>query len=183
MKIFKALFLLCFFIPQILSMEKVACAWYSLVPDTRKKIMACSDVRTRQCLKCVNRELLHITPHDLVHHSPLFLTRREHIECMVKAARENNNFVMRNLLCNANNGDHEDVLDWLPIFDKVFHKKTLRFGELFVVSLSGRIIPAKPDSLWHRIRLGRIGCRTDHQASSLPVTLDILTCTLTLLNY
>ena len=111
----KVLFLLVS-VPFLCAMDRVSYSWDFLLLDTKKKIMACSDVLSQKKIKCVNRELSQITIQDLVMHSPLFLGRRDHICCMIQAADNNCLFVMKNLIDNAENCDHEDVLDWYSIF-------------------------------------------------------------------
>jgi len=108
--------LLLFFSLPTNAMDELPCSWNLLDANMRKKIVACSDLCSQKILKRVNHELSCITTQDLVAHSPVFLTRHDHIVHLIRASQENNEHVLKNLICNADNCDHGDVLDWLPLF-------------------------------------------------------------------
>lgn len=90
--------------------------WSSLPIELKSKIVACCDTVNRKKWLCINRELSHITAYNLALHSPLYLTRREHISCLIQSAQNEQKKVVKNLIKNAALCDHADVLDWLPLF-------------------------------------------------------------------
>jgi hypothetical protein len=112
--IFTSLIWCCVF--NCFSMDIVPYSWHSLFVDMKSKIVACIDSQCRKSLFCVNRELSQFTLRAIVHHSPVYLTRREHIWCLIQCAHDEQKKVMKNLINNAALCDHADVLDWLPIF-------------------------------------------------------------------
>lgn len=89
---------------------------YPLSQDNIKKIMACSDLESRKALRLTCHNLSTIITKDLVYYSPLILNRHDHKFYMVHAAQTDNEFLMKNLLNNANICNHQDALDLMLNF-------------------------------------------------------------------
>ena len=96
--------------------------WDSLEVALRVKIVAYCGVENRKNLLRVNRELSQTGLCAVAQYFPAYLTRREHIRCLVQSAQDGQAQVLKNVIAHASLCDHEDVLDWLPIFVKLSHK-------------------------------------------------------------
>lgn len=127
------------------SMDIVPCSWNSLSSELKIKIVACCDTDNRKRILCVNRALSQITLSEIVQHSPMYLTRREHIRCLIQSAQEGKEKILKNLIENGVNCDHEDVLDWLPIFVKWDVKASSCFLDQKLSHNSRRWISNKPE--------------------------------------
>jgi len=87
-----------------------------LLHDNVKKIMACCDLQSQKTLRLTCHDILQIKTEDLIHHSPLILSKYDHKFYMVHAARTDNELLMKNLINNATLCNHEDALDLMVIF-------------------------------------------------------------------
>lgn len=94
--------------------------WYSLPKETIIQIVAYADVSTKENLVSVNKQLLDIVSKknikDMLSYFPCRLSRRDHLNCMVKYAKEDNKDMMLRLMKIAVYCDHIDWLDVIPYF-------------------------------------------------------------------
>ncbi len=94
--------------------------WYLLPKENVTQIVACSDVHTKESLRLVNKQLSLIACKknikNLLHHFPCILSRKNHLDCMVKYAKENNIKMMRRLIKTAAYCDHANWFDVIPYF-------------------------------------------------------------------
>lgn len=126
-------------------MDIVPCSWHSLSSELKIKIVACCDPDNRKRILCVNRVLSQVKLSEIAQHSPVYLTRHEHIRCLIQSAQEGKEKILKNLIENGANCDHEDVLDWLPIFVKWEVKASSCFLDKKLSHNSRRWISNKPE--------------------------------------
>ena len=107
--------------------------WQMLTPGNVKKIMACSDTMSQKSLRSTCRKISHIGTSDIMHHSPLFLSRIEHIQCMIHAAQIDDAALMDNLVFNMDNCEHADALDIITCFHKTNLKPHLIISQLMAL--------------------------------------------------
>jgi hypothetical protein len=98
-------------------------SWHPLSHDLTIRIMACCDQQSQGKLRATCHELSRITTQNIMLHPLSVLTRSDHIRLMVHTAKadideEVKKSLMKKLIDHADNCDHEDVLDWMPMFCK-----------------------------------------------------------------
>lgn len=96
-------------------MEKSSC-WFLLPKEIRAKIYACTDLETKEKLSLRCPEIFVLDIGDLLGHSPLVLSRKKHLYCMVQSAKNHNKAVFQNLLSNTLYADYADVFDTASYF-------------------------------------------------------------------
>jgi len=89
---------------------------YSLPKDVIFKIFACADLATKKIMRrtCSTLSILAIT--DILKHSPLIISRKDHLYHMINTAQRNDPETFMNLLCNADNCDHTDICNTMSYF-------------------------------------------------------------------
>jgi len=94
--------------------------WYFLPKETITQIVAHADVTVKQDLVLVNKQLLDIASKnnikDMLFHFPCLLRRQDHLDYMVKYAKEDNKAMVLRLMKIATYCDHADWLDVIPYF-------------------------------------------------------------------
>lgn len=83
--------------------------WFPVPKDIVIKIFACADLETKKKLRITCSEIFLLDTKDLLHYSPLIVSRKDCLYQMVHAAQHNDQAVFRNLFCNAAYCDYADL--------------------------------------------------------------------------
>jgi ankyrin repeat protein len=84
--------------------------WTCLPKDIKAKIFACADLEDKKNLRLTCTELFFLNPKYFLIHSPLILSRKEHIYHMVSTAKNHETELFFNLLLNRSYCHHTDAL-------------------------------------------------------------------------
>ncbi len=94
--------------------------WYALAKETITHIVAISDLNTKETLRSVNKQLLLIASksnvENLLYHFPCIMKRQDHLDCLVKYAKKNNQDMVHRLINTAKYCNHSDWFSVIRYF-------------------------------------------------------------------